>query len=179
MQSKKGGKKRLKREYKNSCSRRRSSHEKLTQYFGSYCETGKKREKRWENAIFQRSLLPTRFMLELQKLLIKYSNKGVRLLLLSFNGSFPSFITCSSLQGNCDFGLGASSVRDASSIKCITVYYCLTKISTWSAVNFHAYFDRLPSTFLFQYLLVQNPPFGRALRRALGFVSARIETSSS
>ena len=34
----------------------------------------------------KRYLLRTRFMLELQKLLIKYSNKGVRLLL----GSFPS-----------------------------------------------------------------------------------------
>ena len=29
------------------------------------------------NAVFQKSLLPTRFMLGLQKLLIKYSNKGV------------------------------------------------------------------------------------------------------
>ena len=42
-------------------------------------ETGKKRENKGESAIFQRSLLPTRFMLELQKLLIKYSNKGLRL----------------------------------------------------------------------------------------------------
>ena len=31
----------------------------------------------------------------------------------------------------------------------IMLYCCLTKISTWSAVNFHAYFDRLLSTFLF------------------------------
>ena len=43
--------------------------------------TGKKRENKWQNAIFQRSLLPARFMMELQKLLVKYSNKGVRLLL--------------------------------------------------------------------------------------------------
>ena len=54
-------------------------------------------EKKQENTIVQRSLLPKRFMLELQKLLIKYSNKkGVRLLL----GRFPFFITCSSLHGN-------------------------------------------------------------------------------
>ena len=38
---------------------------KLTQYFGSYGRTGKKQENKRENAIFQRSLLPVRFMLEL------------------------------------------------------------------------------------------------------------------
>ena len=96
---------------------------KSTQYFGSYRETEKKREDKWENAIFQRSLLPTRFMLELQKLLIKYSNKGVRLLL----GSFPFFITCSSLHGNYGWRLGASSVRDTSSIRCITVIQFYTE----------------------------------------------------
>ena len=36
-----------------------------------------------------------RFMLELQKLLVKYSSKRVCLLL----GSFPFFVTCSSLHG--------------------------------------------------------------------------------
>ena len=60
----------------------------------TYRGTGKTLENKWENAIFQRSRLPTRFMLELQKLLIKYSNKGVRLLI----GSFPFFKTCSSLH---------------------------------------------------------------------------------
>ena len=70
-------------------------------------ETGKKRE----NTIIQRSLLVTRFMLELQKLLIIFSNKGVRLLL----GSFAFFITCSSLHENYGWRLGVSSNR------CITV----------------------------------------------------------
>ena len=55
-------------------------------------------------------------MLELQKLLIKYSNKGVRLLLDRFNGSFPFLMTCSSLHGNRDLRLGASSITDASSL---------------------------------------------------------------
>ena len=32
---------------------------------------------------------------------------------------------------------------------CNKLFYCLSKISNWSAVNFHAYFDRLQSTFLF------------------------------
>ena len=32
---------------------------------------------------------------------------------------------------------------------CYKLCYCLTKISYWSAVNFHAYFERLPSTFRF------------------------------
>ena len=73
--------------------------------------------KTWENTIVQRSLLATRFMLELQKLFIKYSNKGVRLLL----GSFPFFITCSSLHGNYGWRLGASSIRDVSSNRRITV----------------------------------------------------------
>ena len=63
--------------------------------------------KTWENTIVQRSLLATRFMLELQKLLIKYSNKEVHLLL----GSFPFFITCSFLHGNYGWRLGASSNR--------------------------------------------------------------------
>ena len=78
----------------------------------------KETEKKRENTIVQRSLLATRFILELQKLLIKYSNKGVCLLL----GSFP-FITCSSLHGNYGWRLGASSIRDASSNRCITVYH--------------------------------------------------------
>ena len=41
----------------------------------------------------------------------------VRLLL----GSFPFFITCSSLHGNCAWRLGASSIRDASSNRRLTV----------------------------------------------------------
>ena len=65
-------------------------------YFGSYRGTGKKQENKSENAFFQRSLLPMRFMLELQKLFIKYSNKGVHLL----SESFSFFMTCSSLHGN-------------------------------------------------------------------------------
>ena len=78
----------------------------------------KETEKKRENTIVQRSLLATRFMLELQKLLIKYSNKGVRLLL----GSFPFFITCSSLHGNYGWRLGTSSIRDTSSNRHITVH---------------------------------------------------------
>ena len=74
-------------------------------------------EKTWENTIVQRSLLATRFMLELQKLLIKYSSKGVCLLL----GSFPFFITFSSLHGNYGWRLGVSSMRDASSNRHIMV----------------------------------------------------------
>ena len=47
-------------------------------------------------SIFQRNLLPTRFMLELQKLLIEYSKKRGA----SSIGEFPFFNTCSSLYGN-------------------------------------------------------------------------------
>ena len=56
-----------------------------------------------------RSLLPRRFMLELQKLLIKYSNKRMR------QWEFPFFITWSTLHGNCDLRL------DASSVSCSTI----------------------------------------------------------
>ena len=56
-------------------------------------------------------------MLDLQKLLIKYSNKRVHLLL----GSFHFFITCSSLHENDGSKLGASLIRDASSIMRIMV----------------------------------------------------------
>ena len=86
----------------------------------AFQETGKKREnmrKHEKTTIVQRSLLVTRFMLKLQKLLIKYSNKGVRLLL----GSFSFFITCSSLHGNYGWRLGASWIWDASSNRRITV----------------------------------------------------------
>ena len=54
-----------------------------------------------------------RFMLELQKLLIKYSNKGV----CPLSGSFPFFKTCSSLHGNYGRRLGVSSIRDTSSVR--------------------------------------------------------------
>ena len=55
-------------------------------------EIGKKRENMRKLA--KRSVLAMRFMLELQKLLIKYSNKRVHILL----GNFFFFITCSSLH---------------------------------------------------------------------------------
>ena len=63
-------------------------------------------------------------MLELQRLLIKYSYKGVRLLL----GSFPFFITRNSSHGNYGRRLGASSIRDASSNSIIWDIYivCMT-----------------------------------------------------
>ena len=66
-----------------------------------------------------------RFMLELQKLLMKYSNKGVHLLL----GSFPLFITCSSLHGNYGWRFGGSSIRDMSSIRHVTVYWYLMELA--------------------------------------------------
>ena len=66
-----------------------------------------------------------RFMLELQKLLIKYSNKGVHLLL----GTFLFFITSISLHGNYGSRLGASSVRDASSNRYITVRWNILSLS--------------------------------------------------
>ena len=47
--------------------------------------TGRKRENRRENVTILRSLLAMRFLLELQKLLIKYSNNGVRLLFRDFS----------------------------------------------------------------------------------------------
>ena len=77
----------------------------------------KRNKKTWENTIIQRSLLVMKFMLELQKLLMKYSKIEVRLLL----GSFPFFITCSSLHENYGWRLGTSSIRDASSNRHIMV----------------------------------------------------------
>ena len=52
-------------------------------------------------------------------------------------------------------------------------------------VNFSQAKKRLTNWLMFLYGQTQSPrpsqcpPFGRALRRALGFVSARIETSAS
>ena len=68
----------------NSCSRQCSGHKNraIILEVSTKLERNKKAN---EKMLFQRSLSPMRFMLELQKLLIKYSNKGAHLLLGRFS----------------------------------------------------------------------------------------------
>ena len=69
---------------------------KIDPVFWKLARNWEETRRQMRKCYLSKSLLPMRSMLELQKLLIKYSNKGVCLLL----GSFPFLITCSHLHKN-------------------------------------------------------------------------------
>ena len=92
-------------------------------------ETGKKRENMRKHYRSKKS-----FGYEIYARTSKATHRVFQLRVHLLLGSFSFFITCSSLQGNYGWRLGASSIRDASSNRRITVHFWIALINTFRMI---------------------------------------------